>query len=292
MDKFTTTSDFEELLFCVLSELKYKTTPRGMRSKPVNNPVLRTIRRILNRLGYDLKRIETSGEMEGFQSDLEIISDYTMLSRPRLLSLYECVVFCEQKDLKGDYVECGVWKGGAAGLMALANLRYGKTRRNIHLLDSFEGVPEPSRQIDGPRAVQEAQASGVGTLGRLTANPQFYRGRGIGTLDGTANLLERTIGYDAAFIHYHKGFFEHTVSRVASQLDQVAILHLDGDWYSSTRVCLEHFYEKVAKGGLVIIDDYGAYEGCRKAVDEFFSDRNINTYLHKIDSEVRVCVKL
>lgn len=90
------------------------------------------------------------------------------------MSLYECVVSCERNNLEGAYVECGVWKGGAVGLMALANVRYGNNKRHLHLFDTFEGVPEPDEKVDGERAIEEARKFGVQTLGRLTCNPQFY----------------------------------------------------------------------------------------------------------------------
>ena len=83
----------------------------------------------------------------GFEDDLAIVRDFTMLSRRRLLSLYECVVSCERNNLEGAYVECGVWKGGAVGLMALANLRYGNNKRHLHLFDTFEGVSQSDRSL-------------------------------------------------------------------------------------------------------------------------------------------------
>lgn len=113
-------------------------------------------------------------DIAGFENDLAIVRDFTMLSRRRLLSLYECVVSCERNNLEGAYVECGVWKGGAVGLMALANVRYGNNKRHLHLFDTFEGVPEPDEKVDGERAIEEARKFGVQTLGRLTCNPQFY----------------------------------------------------------------------------------------------------------------------
>ena len=229
----------------------------------------------------------------GFEDDLAIVRDFTMLSRRRLLSLYECVVSCERNNLEGAYVECGVWKGGAVGLMALANLRYGNNKRHLHLFDTFEGVPEPDEKVDGERAIEEARKFGVQTLGRLTCNPQFYENmdREVGTLEINKTLLEQVISYHTDFIHYHKGFFQDTVPDIAHHVGTIAILRLDGDWYSSTKVCLDHLYDKVAKGGFVIIDDYGAYDGCKKAVDEFLSERAIRVRLRKVGSELRYLVK-
>lgn len=226
---------------------------------------------------------------DDFARDLAIVREYTMLSRKRLYSLYECVLACEKDNILGDYIECGVWKGGAVGLMALANLRYGEVRRQLHLLDTFAGIPEPDGEVDGRRAVEEARQHGVAALGRLTPNPQLYdnMGRGVGTIESNRHLLEQIIGYDKAFVHYHRGLFQETLPVVAPTIDSVAILRLDGDWYASTKVCLEFLYDKVVRGGFVIIDDYGAYEGCKKAVDEFLALRRVKIRLRKVGSELR-----
>ncbi len=238
-------------------------------------------------------RIMKSSVAEDFASDLAIVREYTMLSRKRLYSLYECVLACEKHNIPGDYVECGVWKGGAVGLMALANLRYGKGRRQLHLFDTFAGIPEPDGEVDGRRAVEEARQLGVAALGRLTPNPQLYdnMGRGVGTVETNRQLLEQIIGYDKAFIHYHQGLFQETLPVVAPTIDSVAMLRLDGDWYASTKVCLQFLYDKVVPGGFVIIDDYGAYEGCKKAVDEFLVERRIKIRLKKVGSELRLFQK-
>ncbi|MFQ5937536.1 MAG: TylF/MycF/NovP-related O-methyltransferase [Acidiferrobacterales bacterium] len=230
---------------------------------------------------------------DDFGKDLAVVREYTMLSRRRLLSLYECVLECERSDVRGDYVECGVWKGGAVGLMALANLRHGKNRRDLHLFDTFEGIPEPDESVDGERAVKEAKRLGVGFQGRLTSNPQFYEkmDREVGTLESNKRLLEETVGYDSRFIHYHKGFFQQTVPKAVEEIDSIAILRLDGDWYASTKVCLDYLYDKVVSSGFVIIDDYGAYEGCRRAVDEFLAARQIKVKLREVGAELRLFAK-
>ncbi len=99
--------------------------------------------------------------ISSFEIDLEVVRDFTMLSRRRLLSLYECVISCEQNDVEGDYVECGVWKGGAVGLMALANLRYGRAKRHLHLFDSFEGIPEPDEASTADERLMRHEGSAL-----------------------------------------------------------------------------------------------------------------------------------
>jgi hypothetical protein len=116
-------------------------------------------------------------------------------------------------------------------------------------------------------------------------------GRAVGALADSERLLGEVIGYDARYTHFHKGFFQTTIPNVAPQLDSIAILRLDGDWYASTKVCLEFLYDKVVAGGFVIVDDFGAYEGCRAAVIEFQKERRCHFYLHPVDGECRVASK-
>jgi len=221
---------------------------------------------------------------------LSRVRPYTMLSDERLVCVYDQVVHAETSGIEGSFVECGAWRGGCAGLMALANLAHGVERRQIHLFDSFSGIPEPDASVDGPRAILEARRFGVEPRGRLVSQPQFYRnmGRQTGSLSDCRHLLEALVGYPAGFISYHQGFFEETVPAVAGQTAPIALLHLDGDWYSSTKVCLDHLYDLMVPGGLVTVDDYGAYEGCRKAVDAFLQERGLRPFMHRVDREVRV----
>lgn len=255
------------------------------------------VRSCLRRAGYDLRRLPIGGEQSPGTSELDeligVVRSNTMLSRPRLEAIYDQVLFCEREDLEGAFVECGVWKGGAVGLMALANLKHSHSRRHLHLFDSFCGIPEPDDTIDGTWAVEQAKAHGTGVEGRLIANPQLYEklGYGVGTQEDNRRLLEGTIGYDPDFIHYHEGFFQDTVPLAATEIGAIALLRLDGDWYASTKVCLEHFYDRVVPGGVITIDDYGTYEGCSKAVDEFLCARGLRIYLHPLDRAVRVFVK-
>jgi O-methyltransferase len=216
-----------------------------------------------------------------------------MVPYARLVTLYQQVIFCETWNIPGCFVECGTWKGGAVGLMALGNLEAGATRRHLHLFDSFEGIPEPDVSIDGEKAVQQVVSIGGRAKGRLMPVAGFYEkyAGGVGTLEENRSLLEEVIGYDPSFLHYHKGWFQNTLPEAAPDLGSVAILRLDADWYASTKICLEHLYDNVVSGGFVIIDDYGCYEGCKKAVDEFMKRRGVRAYLNHIDSEGRYLIK-
>jgi O-methyltransferase len=255
------------------------------------------IKMVLGMFGYEVKRKaafpETFDNENDFdreaQAQIARIRAHSMLPYVRLHSLYAQAVYCERAGIAGGFVECGVWKGGAMGLMALANQAHGRARRELHLFDSFAGIPEPDEAVDGARAVGEARAAGGGTQGRLVALANLYESDG--TLDVNRALLEDAIGYDPAHVHFHAGWFQNTLPRDAASLGPIAILRLDGDWYASTKICLDHLFDRVVAGGFVIVDDYGRYEGCRRATDEFLRARGIETFLHRIDSEARYWIK-
>ena len=242
-------------------------------------------------------RAENSNrEVESYSeivNDIGNIRSHTMLTHPRLVSLHQQVQSCEKRNIPGAFVECGTWKGGAVGLMALSNLRYSATRRMLHLFDSFEGIPEPNGAIDGSLAIEQVMSVHGGLEGQLVAVKGFYEkfGGSVGTLEDNRCLLENKIGYPAEFIRYHQGWFQDTVPTAATIIGPIAILRLDGDWYASTKVCLDHLYPKVVFGGFVIVDDYGTYDGCRKAVDEYRALHGIQSTFEKIDDSAYTWMK-
>ena len=266
------------------------------------------LKKMLNMMGIDIVRYLSPLEKNlglderlGFELEdeatacINIVRNNTMLSKRRLVTLYQQVAYCEKYEVPGAFVECGVWKGGAVGMMALANMQKGSCRRQLHLFDSFQGICEPEATVDGERALQEVkQFTGSGRdKGKLQplAGIYDYMG-GPGTLEENRQLLEKTIGYPAELLHYHIGWFQQTVPVDHESIGTIAILRLDGDWYASTKVCLEYLFKNVVKGGIVIIDDYGYYEGCRRAVDEFMNIENIQAYPGPIDNYCRFFVKL
>ncbi len=271
--------------------------------------MLRIAKRILNAVGLDVVRFRSPlegnlalDETLGFELENEatecirLVANHTMLSKRRLVTLYQQVAYCERHTVPGALVECGVWKGGATGMMALANLRTGKLRRPIHLFDAFSEICEPDAKVDGEKALSDVSSltgkSGhdQGALRPLTGIYDFLGGPG--TVEDCRELLEGRIGYPAEFIHYHVGWFQETLPADHGAVGPIAVLRLDGDWYASTKVCLEYLFDKVVRGGIVIVDDYGTYDGCRRAVDEFLEAGSVQAYLGSIDSDCRYFVKL
>jgi hypothetical protein len=227
------------------------------------------------RKGYDLE--------EAARKAAANVVGNTQLSYERLVTLYEQVAYLERRDLPGALVECGVWRGGAAAMMAQANLAEGSRRRSIHLFDSFEGMPDPEPDKDGPEATRLMETGGTDASGRKPVN--------AAAPEEALDLIVNRIGYPEAFVHVHKGWFQDTLPEARTYVGPIALLRVDGDWYDSTKVVFEQLYDLVTPGGVIVIDDYGHFEGCRRATDEFLARHAPDAYLHHIDYTGRYLIK-
>ena len=165
---------------------------------------------------------------------------------------------------------------------ALTLQRLGACDRDLYLFDTFTGMPEPGAEdAASPYDGYSPQTRWRRHAGRgrawAGASPERVRGN-----------LEET-GYPPDRVHLVPGMVEDTLPAAAP--DRIALLRLDTDWYSSTRHELEHLYPRLAEGGVLIVDDYGHYEGARRAVDEYFAVRGEAVLLHRIDYTGRLVVK-
>lgn len=214
----------------------------------------------------------------------------TMLPDARLSNIVASIDSVAKNDIRGAYVECGVWKGGSVLLAGLYLDKIGERNRDLHLLDSFSDICEPNHEIDGERAVQEVGGKEF-AQGRLKET-KMYQGLGIGysTADQVKELLN-CICYSAGSVFVHPGWFQDTLPTVKKRVGEIAILRLDADWYESTKVCLEALYDNVVPGGIIIIDDFFSYDGCRKAVEEFLKVNKINIIMERIDHDAVYWVK-
>ena len=216
-----------------------------------------------------------------------MIIDYTMVTYDGLVSLANQVRYCEANNIPGDYVECGSWRGGASALMASMNLVYSEKRRNIHILDSFEGLPEPNAQYDDIQFckkqfyVDDSQCTGrLNPINALSADRSDCE-----------KVMFEIVKYPSEYITFHEGWFQDTLEKACTEIDEIAILRLDGDLYESTLICLEYLFPKVITGGFIVIDDW-CLSGCRKAIEQYFSDNNVNYYINYVDACVRYFIKI
>jgi O-methyltransferase len=221
---------------------------------------------------------------DAFESAYAIVRPFTMLNRQRLVLLFELVRYFDKLKLPGSLVECGVWKGGAVGMMACA-ARQGGAERDLHLCDVFDEIGEPDWRIDGERAIREAGGKEHAQGRQQSIKGIYDKKGGPGTIDICRELLEKKINWPAHRMHFHQGWFQETLAKLGQFIGPIALLRIDADWYSSTKLCLDNLYGQVVSGGAVVIDDYGGYDGCRKAVDEFLASRSVHPFLNHVDEE-------
>lgn len=219
-----------------------------------------------------LDGLEPSGTFDRFGDRefadlLRIVRPYTMLSEERLFSLFTLAKRVCQENLPGNIVECGVAGGGSSALMAAVIHRYSIQPRFVYSVDSFEGMPQPSG-ADTHQGI-EAEATGWGT-GTCAAPESSLLD--ICAKLGVSHLVKPV-----------KGYFEEVLPVRRDWFGMIALLHMDGDWYSSTKAILDNLYDRVVDGGLIQIDDYGYWEGCRKAVHEFEAAHRLRFDLRMID---------
>ena len=167
--------------------------------------------------------------------------------------------------------------------MALKNLQ--TCDRDLYLFDTFEGMPKLSEAVDVASVIIGDTAMETFTqlqTGEDTSNSCFS------TLSDVQAALART-GYDPQRVHFIKGKVEDTLPAEAPE--KIAILRLDTDWYSSTRHELEQLYPRLSPGGVLIIDDYGYWQGARKATDEYLAEHAPFLFLSRIDDTGRIAIK-
>ena len=199
---------------------------------------------------------------------LEAVRPFTLLSERRLISLYTLARHTCLDNLPGDFVECGTAPGGSAAVLAYVIKHYSRIPRRLFCFDTFEGMPEPS-QLDRHQGIA-ANLTGFGA-GKL--KPPLAE-----------NLEEicRRLGV-GEFVVPVKGLFADTLPRSRDELGRIALLHADADWYTSTMDVFNNLYDRVGPGGFIQIDDYGHWEGCKKAVHDFERQRGLSFFLHPID---------
>ena len=260
----------------------------------MKNFTIKLFQKILEKFGLELKTM--SRPISVSENDIQVvlskISGFTMLSRTRIVSLADQIAYCNSAEIKGCFVECGVWKGGAVALFGHISRLTGRDNRDLHLFDAFQDICAPNPEVDGEKALKESQKFGQYVDGKQTPLIGIYNSfGGHGTVEACRDVIIERIGYPAKHVHFHVGWFQDTVFAAARKIGDIALLRLDGDWYESTKVCLDALYDNVVPGGIVIFDDYLTYEGCKKAVDEFFESRRIAPLLIRVDTSCYFIVK-
>jgi O-methyltransferase len=219
---------------------------------------------------------------DAFASVYARAAPFTMTSRERMFALWQATRYVVDAKVPGDLVECGVWRGGSSMLAALTLLESGAPRP-LWLYDTYEGMPQPSardRQWDGQSATER--------LALHERRPGAANDWAFATLEDVIAQMA-SIGYPSELLSFVKGPVEETIP--ARSPERIALLRLDTDWYESTLHELRHLWPRLSAGGVLIIDDYGHWQGAREATDEFFASQGAALLLNRIDYTGRIAVK-
>jgi hypothetical protein len=250
----------------------------------------RLLQRALGLFGVALTPASASrlGIVEASERDAQIMAavrPYTMTSPERIWALVNSVQYISANAIAGDLCECGVWRGGSSMAAALKLAALGE-RRRLWLYDTFAGMAEPG-ELDrsagnGAPALREWQKRR-----RTDAENEWC----LASLEDVRRNLATT-GHPPELLSFVAGKVEETLRVPANVPSTIALLRLDTDWYESTKVELEVLYERLSPGGVLIIDDYGHWEGARRAVDQFFAARPLKMMLlNRIDYTGRIGIK-
>ncbi|MFO0886577.1 MAG: TylF/MycF/NovP-related O-methyltransferase [Pirellulales bacterium] len=194
---------------------------------------------------------------------LKRVAPYTMVSPMRLRNLKRVAQMIEANKIEGDVVECGTCRGGSAATLAMF-----MGKRRLWLYDSFEGLPDPSA-LDGDYA-------------------KDWKGKCLGNVPDTEAAL-KVAGLHPDFYTIKKGWFEDTLKEPHAQ--KVALLHCDADFYEPVKLVLETFYPLIPEGGIIVLDDFGSWEGCREAFYDFCQKFGEKPLLERVDRDQAWWVK-
>lgn len=248
-------------------------------------------KKVVRKVGFDIMRYSSSNQTTNFPPDFETrdidiintVQSFTLTSPERIHSLCAAVRYIVSNEIPGDIVECGVWKGGSIMAILLTLLELEQSNRHIHLFDTFEGMTKPSKEdvsIEGKVALSVFKA-GTESEADLTwvCSP----------IEEVKKAVYST-GYPQDKIHFVKGKVENTLPVAAPET--ISLLRLDTDWYESTLHELIHLFPRLCSGGVIIIDDYGHWQGARKATNEYIQENNIKIFLNRIDYTGRIAIKI
>jgi hypothetical protein len=190
-------------------------------------------------------------------------NSYSLVGQKRLQNLRELVESIIKNGIPGDFIETGVWQGGACIWIRAILATYGITDRFVYLADSFRGVPEPNL-AEFPA---DASLTGLAKFWAVPMEKVKANFEAFGLLDAQVQFVE--------------GWFKDTLPNLVDST--FALIRLDGDLYESTFQALDSLYPLLSPGGFVIIDDYGTFPACRQAVEDYREKHSITVPVQTID---------
>jgi hypothetical protein len=194
---------------------------------------------------------------------ISLVSSFSLTGLERIKCLYSSLL--KTVDIEGDLVECGVFKGG--NILGMAEFLHTTNNNNktIFAYDTFTGMTEPSKN--------DINYGGWHASDLLQIDDNI---KCAASIDDVKNNISSNTNYDCAKIRYVKGDIRQTLKDKNNLPEKISLLRLDTDFYDSTKIELEVLYPLMSKNSILIIDDYGHWQGCRDAVTEFFKDNPID----------------
>jgi O-methyltransferase len=245
---------------CLINEIygEYEAIPVGGR------PLSRLLQSVLRRRKLSLMRTNIYSTITRTRGRDWPPFAHTMIGLERLDNIQQCAEDILLNNIPGDLIETGVWRGGSTIFMRAILKAHKNIDKNVWVADSFEGLPKPNpAKYPADRGdLHHAQKSLAVSLDQVKENFQKY------------DLLDDRV-------IFLKGFFCDTLS--TNDINKLALIRLDGDMYESTMDALVYLYPKLSVGGYLIVDDYGAVNSCRKAVEDYRMQHNIDDQIIQID---------
>ena len=249
-----------------------------------------SVKKIFNSIGLEISKYHPQSAVQTAEFPLDFepeyiniikaVKPYTMTSNERLYQLIHCVKYVVENDIPGDFVECGVWRGGSILTMIETLKLINVSDRKIQLFDTFSS--------DDIFATKNAVTEDEPFQGSLK---EIKESAGIDfsvDLEDVKRVMRET-NYPPQNVIFNIGRVEDTITNAS--IDSISLLRLDTDWYDSTKFQLEELYDKVVPNGIVIFDDYGFWKGHKKAADEFLLKNNIKPLLMRNDWSCRLFIK-
>jgi hypothetical protein len=234
-------------------------------------------------LNYEIRKVNEKKKdiIEVNKYEKKLINkclQYSMTNFERMWSLIQSFHHVRQESLVGDFVECGVWKGGNIILLKKLIEKF-NFKKNIYGFDTFEGMVEPS--------FYDVNYNNKSAKKMFDEHKKKDIGFAMCSLDDVKRNIKKNTKTDNIFLI--KGKVENTLKNKKKLPKKISILRLDTDFYESTKIELEILFPRLVKGGVLIVDDYGFWKGAKKAVDEYFCD--CRQFMHYVDHSCRLLIK-
>jgi len=229
--------------------------------------IAKRVQKVANKLGYEIWSIARSYSAKDIEI-MDFTQPYTGIDRSDMKSLIDAVKYITSNKIPGVFVECGVWKGGAVIAMIKTLQQLNFSDREIYLFDTFNAMTMPTEH--------DVSATGVSAKKIKIA----YNTNQLGnSLQDVKNNVYKT-GYDKSKLKFIEGNVMEIIQNNIP--DKIALLRLDTDFYESTKCEFEYLFPKLSEGGILIVDDYGRWQGSKKATNEYIKNNNIKIFLNQI----------